>query len=566
MSAEAIIAEHKKFYSVSEEQRDLIMRAYTFAQHAHRNQKRANGEEYFTHVYETALQLARWKLDTTTIVAGLLHDTIEDCGITPQEIKSKFGEETLFLVEGVTKLGTLHYHGQERNIESLRKMILAITRDLRVLFIKLADRLHNMQTLSHIPPSKQKRIALETTEIYAPIASRLGMQQVAGELEDLAFPYLHPDEYKWIQKNIAESFEKRTRYVRHVQDIIKEELAHAGIKPIAIDSRAKRTSSLYKKLVRNDMDIERIYDLVALRIIVSSVEECYLTLGVIHQLWKPLPGRIKDYIALPKINGYQSLHTTVWCVDNKPTEFQIRTQDMHDQAEYGAAAHWFYETQKGTKAYEKKKIEPIKQQETSVVKQLQEWQNQFPGSKEFVDALKLDIFSDRIFVLTPAGEVIDLPAGSTPIDFAYRIHTEIGDSCVGAKVNHKIVLLDHELLSGDMVEILTQKNKKPSESWLEFVKTRYAIKRIKSSIRKKIIIPKKIEYKVVCENHTGIVRDLLSVLSRNRIPLISINTTENGRFLTAKIVADINQREKGELILLKLRKISGVQEINLRLI
>ena len=566
ISYEHLIQLYKKQYPKNSTQDTAIKRAYEFAHKAHQNQKRASGEPYFTHVYKTATKLASWKLDAPTIIAGLLHDTMEDCAISPETIRKEFGEEVLFLIEGVTKLGTLRYKGVERNAESLRKMMLATTRDLRVLFIKLADRLHNMQTLKYVASAKQKRIALETTEIYAPLASRLGIQSVAGELEDLAFPYIHPDEYKWVQKNITESFEKRTRYIQFVQNIITNELHNAGIQPITVDSRAKRIASLYKKLTRHDMNIDQIYDLVAVRIIVSSVEECYLVLGIIHQLWKPLPGHIKDFIALPKINGYQSLHTTVFCVDNKPTEFQIRTQHMHEQAELGAAAHWFYEHQRQTKQFKKGVVSRANTEDTSIVKQLREWQNQFPGSKEFVDALKLDIFSDRIFVLTPTGEVIDLPAEATPIDFAYRIHTTVGDSCTGARVNDKLVPLNHPLQSGDIVEILTQKNKKPSESWLAFVKTRYATKKIKASVNKKILIPKKIEYKIICTNRTGIVRDILSVLSRNHISLIGIQTTENGRFLTAKVTADISQREKGERIFLKLRAVKGVDEINFKMI
>ena len=545
---------------------ELIREAYLFAQRAHHGQKRASGEEYFIHVVQTALQLAQWKLDATSIVAGLLHDTIEDCAITPQTIQEKFGEEVLFLIEGVTKLGKLQYKGKERGAESLRKMMLAVTHDLRVIFIKLSDRLHNMKTLSHLPTAKQRRIALETAEIYAPIASRLGMQNVSGELEDLAFPYTHPDQYIWIKKNLKESYEKRNQYLLHVRALIEQRLTETNIHPIAIDSRAKRISSLYKKLVANDMDIERIYDLVALRIIVHTIEECYLVLGVIHALWKPLPGKIKDYIALPKINGYQSLHTTVFCIDNKPTEFQIRTQEMHEQSEHGAAAHWFYEITKNTKSYAKNISQKAGEKDSSIVKQLQEWQNQFPGSQEFTDALKLDLFSDRIFTLTPKGEVIDLPVDATPVDFAYRIHTEIGDSCIGAKVNGKIVHLDYKLQSGDMVEILTQKNKKPSESWIHFVKTKYATRKVKNAIRKKTAFPQKTEYKIICEARIGMVKDILAVLSRNRIPLISINTFENERFPMVKILVDISERRRAEQLFLKLRKIEGVKEMNLRMI
>ncbi len=566
VSLENIYKAYDTYHAHTPQDHERIQRAYAFAQNVHHEQKRASGEPYFVHVAQTALQLARWKLDIGSIIAGLLHDTIEDCNTPPQEIQKEFGEEILFLIEGVTKLGTLQYQGKERSAESLRKMMLAVTHDLRVIFIKLADRLHNMRTLSHVSPAKQRRIALETAEIYAPIASRLGMQSLSGELEDLAFPYTHPDQYTWIQNNLRESYEKRTQYVLRVQKIIEEKLQQAHIHPLAIDSRAKRISSLYKKLLRNDMDIERIYDLVALRIIVRTVEECYLVLGIIHNIWKPLPGKVKDYIALPKLNGYQSLHTTVFCVDDKPTEFQIRTQEMHEQSEYGAAAHWFYETTKQSKNYKKKISQKAEAEDSVIVKQLQEWQSQFPGSQEFTEALKLDLFSDRIFVLTPKGEVIDLPADATPVDFAYRIHTQIGDSCIGAKVNAKIVQLDHKLQSGDIVEVLTQKNKKPSESWIHFVKTKYATRRIKDSMRKKTALPKKTEYKITCESRIGMIKDILAILSRNRIPLISVNTYENERFPIVKIITDIHDRKKGEQIFLKLRKVDGVKEINLRMV
>ncbi|MFA7202013.1 MAG: RelA/SpoT family protein [Candidatus Paceibacterota bacterium] len=566
VSLDTIYKAHDTYYTHSGTDYELIQKAFLFAQQAHQKQKRASGEPYFNHVAQTALQLARWKLDACSIAAGLLHDTIEDCAIPPQTIQQEFGEEILFLIEGVTKLGKLQYQGKERSAESLRKMMLAVTRDLRVIFIKLADRLHNMRTLSHVSNNKQRRIALETAEIYAPIASRLGMQSLSGELEDLAFPYTHPDQYIWIQKNLRESYEKRTHYVSQVQQIVGEKLHHAHITPLTIDSRAKRISSLYKKLLHNDMDIERIYDLVAVRIIVHTIEECYLVLGVIHNLWRPLPGKVKDYIALPKLNGYQSLHTTVFCVDDKPTEFQIRTQEMHEQSEYGAAAHWFYETTKKSKQYRKNISQKAAEKESFIVKQLQEWQNQFPGSQEFAEALKLDLFSDRIFALTPKGEVIDLPIDATPIDFAYRIHTQIGDSCIGAKVNGKIVHLDYKLQSGDIVEILTQKNKKPSESWIHFVKTKYATRKIKDSIRKKTALPKKTEYKIVCENRIGMIKDVLAILSRNRIPIISVNTYENERFPIIKIIADIQDRKRGEQIFLKLRKVEGVRELNLRMV
>lgn len=540
---------------------NLIGRAYEFSRSAHMGQKRKNGDEYFSHIFETAKQLVLWKLDAQTIAAGLLHDTIEDCDVRPEKISDLFGPEILFLVEGVTKLSKLRYHGRERSLESLRKMILALSGDLRVIFIKLADRLHNMKTLSYLPASKQKSIALETVEVYAPLAVRLGMQSLAGELEDLAFPYLHPDIYAWITKNLKETYEERNQYLQRVKPILEREFEKAGLHFLRIDYRAKRISSLYKKLIRYDMNIERIYDLVALRVILEKTEECYLALGIIHQLWRPFPGRIKDYIALPKPNGYQSLHTTVFCIDNRPTEFQIRTLEMHEHNENGTAAHWFYQSQKGGKNYAKRKSLSVHPRDSAIVSQLKEWQNQFPGSKEFIDALKVDIFSDRIFVLTPIGEAIDLPAGSTPVDFAYRIHSKVGDSCVGAKINDKIVSLDYQLQSGDIVEILTQKNKKPSETWMRFIKTRYAAKKIKSSIHKRIAIPKKTEYKITCSDRVGLIKDISSVFSRNKIGIRSLSSND-ARFPTIKVIVDIQNKERAEQILLRLRKIDGVREIS----
>jgi GTP pyrophosphokinase len=465
---------------------NLIRRAFKFAENAHRGILRKSGEPYFKHSYETALKLAEWRLDDATIAAGLLHDVAEDTKFTIEDIKKEFGEEIAFLVNGVTKLGHLKYRGVKAQAENLRKLILALSQDIRVILIKLADRLHNMKTLNVLPPQKQKRIALETSEIYAPLAYRLGMQNLAGELEDLAFPYLYPTEYQWLMENVKERYEERMEYLEKVKPIVEKTLANANINVIKIDYRAKRYSSLYKKLKRYDMNLEQIYDLVAQRIIVDNIENCYSVLGIIHQLWPPLPGRIKDYIALPKPNGYQSLHTTVFCLDNRPTEFQIRTAKMHEEAENGIAASWLYAQKKGAKEYIDKKAIFADKKELFWVEQLRNWQKEFTDPKEFIDSLKIDFLKDRIFVITPRGEVKDLPADSTPVDFAYQIHSDIGDQCCGAKVNNRIVPLDYKLQSGDVVEILVQKNKKPSESWLTFVKTELARKRIKSQVKNKI--------------------------------------------------------------------------------
>ena len=547
----------------------LIQKAFSFSKSAHQGQKRKSGEEYFNHSYQTALQLAEWGLDSNTISAGLLHDVAEDTLNTLDDIKNSFGEEVVFLVNGVTKLGRLKYRGSQRQVENLRKMFLAISEDLRVVLIKLADRLHNMKTLGAVPLQKQKRIALETDEIYAPLAYRLGMQNLAGELEDLSFPYLHPQEYKWLSENVKEKYDQRLKYLEKVKLVVNDLLKKINIPPTGIDFRAKRYSSLYKKLIRHEMNLEQIYDLVAFRIIVSSIEECYATLGAIHQMWPPLPGKIKDYIALPKPNGYRSLHTTVFCVDNKIVEFQIRTKEMHDEAENGIAAHWAYHEAK-EKNIEKKPVF-TNRKELEWVNQLKNWQEEFLNSGESLEALKIDFFKDRIFAITPKGEVIDLPAGSTPVDFAYSIHSQIGDSCVGAKINNRIVPLDYQIQSGDMVEILIQKNKKPSESWVRFVKTDIAKKRIRSSLKKDHLSGNRerlrTEIKIIAEDRIGLLKDITSIVSRSHINISNVLTTPTSPVLTSiKFLCDINNKDKVEKVILKLKKIKEIKQIGSKLV
>jgi len=570
MNVNTLIQEIKKNRNLTDQEIAFIEKAFNFSQKAHSGQKRKSGEPYFNHAYETALKLAEWRLDTATIAAGLLHDVLEDAGINLDELKKEFGEETAFLVDGVTKLGRLKYRGIEKQAENLRKMILALGEDLRVVFIKLADRLHNMKTLSALPIQKQKRIALETSEIYAPLAYRLGMANLAGELEDLAFPFLHPQEYKWLIENVKERYEEREKYLEKVRVVLEKAFKENNIKPLKIDFRAKRFASLYKKLLRYDMNLEQIYDLVAFRIIVKTVEECYAVLGIIHQLWPPLPGKIKDYIALPKPNGYRSLHTTVFCLDNKPTEFQIRTQEMHDEAENGIAAYWAYAQAKDTKEYRETKPIFAEKKELAWVRQLREWQKGVVGSEEFIKSLKIDFFKDRIFAVTPKGEVIDLPTGATPVDFAYAIHTEIGDQCIGAKVNNKIVPLDYQLQSGDLVEILTQKSKKPSESWLGFVKTDIARRKIKSAIRQSVSLIKKIphqtEFKITAEDRVGLLKDISAVISQSHINITKVNVPQTTHFPNLRIRCAIDNKEKIEKLVLKLKKVEGVREISYKII
>jgi len=546
-----------------------IKKAYDFAKKAHSGQKRKSGEPYFNHPLAAAQFTLNWQLDEDTIAAALLHDVVEDTGTSIEKIEKEFGEEIAFLVEGVSKLGKIKYKGSQNRAENLRKMILSLSEDLRVIFVKLADRLHNMKTLSYLPPQKQKRIALETTEIYAPIAYRLGMQSLAGELEDLAFPYLYPKEYQWLKNNIKEEYESRENYLKKIKPLVEKILNDNGIKPLLIDFRAKRYSSLYKKLLRYDMDIEKIYDLIAVRIIVESISDCYSTLGAIHQAWPPLPTRIKDYIAMPKPNGYRSLHTTVIGPEEKKIEFQIRTKEMHEENENGIAAHWLYEQQKQSKNYLERKSVRAKTEEIVWISQLRAWQEKFTNleknPEEYLESIKIDFFKDRIFVISPKGDVFDLPKGSTPIDFAYQVHSEIGNSCVGAKVNGKIVPLNHELISGDVIEILTQKNKMPSESWLEFVKTNLAKEHIKAALKAKkksgFEKPPKIELKITSEDRIGLLKDITSIISRNHINIISANASPAGKFIISKIICNTDDKKKIENIILKIKNLKNIKEI-----
>lgn len=550
----------------------LVAQAYEFSKRAHESQRRVSGEPYFNHCVATAQNLLDWKLDETTIAAGLLHDVIEDTNISLEEVKEKFGEEIAFLVNGVTRLGKIKYRGREVQAETLRKMVLAMAEDLRVVLIKLADRRHNMQTLKVLPPQKQKRIAQETMEIYSPLAYRLGMQRLSGELEDLAFPHIYPREYRWLLENVADRYEQREKYLRKIQPIVEKALKEVGVTPVVEDFRAKRYASLYKKLLRYDMDLDKIHDLVAFRIVLNTVEDCYAALGVIHKLWPPIPGRIKDYIAMPKPNGYRSLHTTVLCQDQKIVEFQIRTKEMHEEAENGIAAHWAYEQVKGTKGYARRRASTADTKETAWVEQLRAWQKEFANPKEFIDSLKIDFFRDRIFVITPKGEVIDLPQGSTPVDFAYAIHTDVGNQCVGAKINGKIVPLDYKLHSQDIVDIFTQKGKKPSAAWLEFVLTGNAKSKIRSALKERrgmLHKAKKItEFKITAEDKIGVLKDVADTISRSHVNILSINSSseKHGRFHIMKIKCNTEDKDKVMKLILKLKEIKAVKEIEYRFV
>lgn len=459
---------------------DLIQLAYEYAEEAHKGQTRLSGEPYFNHALATAQTLAEWRMPPDIIIAGLLHDVPEDTNRPLADIEKNFGKEIASLVARVTKLGKVQYRGVERYIENLRKMFLAIAQDVRVLFIKFADRLHNLSDLEHVPEQKRRRIALESMEIYAAIANRLGMSMIRRELEDRSFKYVYPKEYDWIINLVKDRYKAKEEYLKKIHKLVRLDLQKSNIKFISIDSRTKGLYSLYKKILTRDRDIDRVYDLVAARVIVPTVADCYATLGIIHSHWKPLKGRIKDYIAQPKPNGYQSLHTTVFCEEGEIVEFQIRTQEMHDEAEFGIAAHWFYK--------EKNKKLLANDKHITWLKDLAELQKELHDKTKFLntlESLKIDMFQNRIFVFTPKGDVIDLPEAATPIDLAYAIHTDIGNKCSGAKVNDQLVTLDQVLKSGDIVEIMTDKNRKgPSHDWLKFVKTANARAKIKDQLKK----------------------------------------------------------------------------------
>jgi guanosine-3',5'-bis(diphosphate) 3'-pyrophosphohydrolase len=449
----------------------LIRHAYEFAKIAHEGQKRASGDPYFVHVFETAKNLARFGMDAKTIAAGLLHDTIEDTDIGEEKVERDFGKEIVFLVNSVTKLGKLKYQGRERHVESLRKFFIAVAQDFRVLMIKLADRLHNLRTLEHIPVEKQKRIALEALEVYAPLANRLGIGKLKGELEDAAFPYVYPKEYAMVEELLKQKTHADQHYLKKVHDDLAKELKKHNVHVVEIDYRIKHKYSLYKKLVKYNMDIDKIHDIVALRVIVKSVEDCYRTLGIVHSIWKPLPGRIKDYIALPKLNGYQSLHTTIFTGGGGIAEIQIRTAEMHGRAAYGIASHFTYKEPGAARKASS---------EYNWIEEFKELQKHINEHGTFLENLKMDFFKDRIFVFTPAGDVIDLPEDSSPIDFAYSIHSDVGDHAFGSKVNGKMHSLSLKLKNGDIVEIITKKDAHPSSKWLEYAKTAVARKHIKS--------------------------------------------------------------------------------------
>ncbi|MBU4314876.1 RelA/SpoT family protein [Patescibacteria group bacterium] len=454
----------------------LAKKAYDLAFQAHNGQLRKSGEPYFVHPLITAMKLADMRLPIEIIIAGLLHDVPEDTEVELDEIRNAFGDDIANMVNGVTKLGHVQYRGLDRYVENLRKMFLAMAQDVRVVFIKFADRMHNMETLYVIPEHKRRRIAKEVMEIYAPIANRLGMGEYRGLFEDYAFRYLEPKEYNWTKHLLEQRIKKAGPAIEKAIKAVEDELSLHGIKPLSVHGRTKYCYSLFKKLKRYDDDITKVYDIMALRIVVGDVGECYAALGILHGLYTPLSGRIKDYISQPKPNGYQSLHTTVFDDQGTILEFQIRTNEMHEEAEYGIAAHWRYKEQPGEKEQRLEWMNDL----IKIQKELEE-----EDFMNRLDELKLDMFQDRIFVFTPNGDVFDLPSGSTPIDFAYHVHTDIGNKAGGVKINNQIANLNTPLRSGDMCEIIVEKNRQgPNADWLKFVKTQHAREKIRDSLKK----------------------------------------------------------------------------------
>lgn len=454
----------------------LISRAYEFSKSAHSGQKRESGEDYFIHPCMTAVKLANLRTDAETIVSALLHDVVDDTPVTIEQIQKEFGQEVARLVAGVSKLGKAKYQGLERHAENLKKFFLAMNNDIRVALIKLADRSHNIETIHSLPIAKQSRIAKETLEIYAPIANRLGMGHIKGELESRSFPIAYPEAYKKITAIYNSKKEAHLQYVMKASKVIKQQLAGNSIKIIELQGRVKHIYSFFKKLKKYHGDASLIYDIIAIRILVPEIKDCYGALGIIHNIWKPLPNKIKDYIAMPKTNGYQSLHTTVFGPEQVILEIQIRTPEMHDEAESGIAAHWKYDDSKNHKQYQKRDV--------SWTAQLVNMQKEESDINDFLKNIKFDFFNDRIFVLTPRGEVIDLPEGATPLDFAFKIHSDVGCHCTGAVIDQKIVPLNYQLKSGEIIKILTKENSFPKRNWLDIIQTNEAKHKIRSALRK----------------------------------------------------------------------------------
>ena len=502
-----------------------VIKAYSFAEAAHGGQYRNSGERFFVHPYNVAMILVELNMDTDTIIAGLLHDVLEDTDIGYERMEEEFGKEVADLVEGVTKLKKLKYKTkQENQAENLRKMVVAMAKDIRVIIIKLADRLHNMRTLEYMSEEKKKEKALETLEIYAPLAHRLGISRIKWELEDLSLRFLDPEGYYKLVDKISKQRREREAYIQMIINTLQDKLEEMDIS-CEISGRPKNFYSIYRKMVYQNKGFEQIFDLTAVRIIVDTVKDCYGALGIVHTMWKPIPGRFKDYIAMPKPNMYQSLHTTVMGPQGEPFEVQIRTWDMHRTAEYGIAAHWKYkEGTVKTDNFDEK---------LSWLRQLLEWQKDMKDPKEFMESLKIDFFTDEVFVFTPKGDVISLPNGSTPIDFAYRVHTAVGNNCVGAKVDGRIVPLDYKLKNGNIVEVITSANNTgPSRDWLKVVKSSQAKTKIRQWFKREekdlnIIKGKDMLEKEVKRQGFKLTEILKEDWLKNIASKVSLNTTDD---------------------------------------
>jgi GTP pyrophosphokinase len=449
---------------------EIVKKAYEFSQLHHAGQTRASGEPYLVHPLQVALVLAEMKMDAVAVAAGLLHDSVEDTSVTIVDIRKEFGEQVAHIVEGVTKISQIDFATrEEQQAENLRKMMLAMIDDIRVILIKLADRLHNMRTLEHLPPARQQKIAKETLEIYGPIAHRLGMGKIRGELEDLGFRYLDPIAYEQLHEAVEARRKKGEAFLERVEKVLHDKLKEAAI-TARVESRIKRLFSIHRKLVKQRINVDQVYDMFAMRVITRSIQDCYAVLGIVHNAWRPVPGRIKDFIAMPRPNLYQSLHTSVITEDGTPFEIQIRTEEMHKMAEEGIAAHW---------KYKDGAVSAQDEQRLAWLRQVVEWQRDVSDPTEFLSTLKIDLYPEEVYVFTPKGKVVVLPREATPIDFAYTVHTEVGHTCVGAKVNGRMVPLRHRLHSGDIVEIITQPGHKPSRDWLSVVKSSRARNKIK---------------------------------------------------------------------------------------
>lgn len=556
------------FINLLEDDLAFIKKAFNFAQKAHEGQKRKSGEPYFNHSLRTALNLAEIKADPIMIVTGILHDVLEDCNVNEKELKKEFGEEVTELIKGVTKIGHYkHNNTEEEQARNLLNLILKISQDLRIAIIKLADRLDNMRTLQYLPPEKIKRIALETRDIFVPLATRLGIYVWASELDELCFKFLEPEKYEWVKDIFSKKIEEGEKYLPEIIEKVEKEIEKNEIKVHFIKSRIKTYSSIYKKLVKKNFDPNLIYDLFGIRIIVDKVEECYRVLGIIHSFYPFLNQEFDDYIAKPKPNGYRSLHTVVLTPYGFYVEFQIRTMEMHEINEYGTAAYFAYSESKKKKTYLKNSTVFASKEDLEILKKIKEIKNFSESYKKTVEEIKQDLLKEKIYVLSPKGKIIELPIGSTPIDFAYQIHTEIGNHAERARVNGKIVPLDYELKNGDVVEILINKKKLPSPDWINFVKTTKAKKKIKKFLLEnqiKIKVPLKFSLIIKIKNKQGIVENILDFLKEKKIKIISFSSLSKPGFISLKIkIEKENKKEVENLAFLIKNKFEDILEIEI---